>query len=185
MINANTTDAFGPCRRVSGRPTVAMSARVIQGNGNNMQARLDFKKAAPDVYKAMSALESSASQTSLESLLLELVKTRASQINNCAYCLDMHTKDARAQGETEQRLYALQTWRETPFFTERERAALAWTEVLTRISETHVTDELYAIVRVHFTEKELVELSLAIVAINGWNRLAIAFRSVPGNYQPS
>jgi AhpD family alkylhydroperoxidase len=113
------------------------------------------------------------------------VKMRASQINGCAFCLDMHSKDARAAGETEQRLYALDAWRETPFFTDRERAALAWTEAVTRVSETHVPDEIYETVRQHFTEKELVDLTLAIVAINGWNRLAISFRSVPGSYQPS
>ena len=121
----------------------------------------------------------------LESSLLELVKTRASQINGCAYCLDMHTKDARAHGETEQRLYALPAWAETPFFTDRERAALAWTEAVTLVSETHVPDDVYELARQHFNEKELVDLTLAVVAINGWNRLSIAFRSVPGTYQPA
>ena len=150
-----------------------------------MQPRLNFANASPDVYKAMSALETCVRQCGLESSLLELVKTRASQINHCAYCLDMHTKDARAQGETEQRLYTLPAWRETPFFSERERAALAWTESLTLIAESNVPDNLYEMARAQFTEKELVELTLAIVAINGWNRLAIAFRSVPGTYQPS
>jgi AhpD family alkylhydroperoxidase len=113
------------------------------------------------------------------------MKIRASQINGCAFCLDMHSKDARVAGETEQRLYALSAWRETPFFSERERAALAWTETVTRISENHVSDEAYESVRQHFSEKELVDLTLAIVAINGWNRLAISFRTVPGSYQPS
>lgn len=150
-----------------------------------MQPRLDFTKVAPDVYKAMSALQACASQSGLEASLLELVKTRASQINNCAYCLDMHTKDARAHGETEQRLYTLSAWRETPFFTERERAALAWTEALTSVAQTHVPDDVYEAARKHFTEKELADLALAIIAINGWNRLSIAFRSVPGTYQPS
>ena len=150
-----------------------------------MQPRLNFANASPDVYKAMSALETCVRQCGLESSLLELVKTRASQINHCAYCLDMHTKDARVQGETEQRLYTLPAWRETPFFSERERAALAWTESLTLIAESNVPDNLYEMARAQFTEKELVELTLAIVAINGWNRLAIAFRSVPGTYQPS
>jgi AhpD family alkylhydroperoxidase len=110
---------------------------------------------------------------------------RASQINGCAYCLDMHTKDARALGETEQRLYTLSAWRETVFLTERERAALAWTEALTDVADTHVPDELYEEVRRHFTEKELVDLSWAIVVINGWNRMAIAFRTEPGSYQPT
>jgi len=121
----------------------------------------------------------------LEASLLELVKTRASQINGCAFCLDMHTKDARAHGETEQRLHTLAAWHETPFFSERERAALAWTEAITRVADTHVPDEVFEQVRKHFTEKELADLTFAIVAINGWNRLAIAFRPVPGSYQPS
>ncbi|HZI31037.1 MAG TPA: carboxymuconolactone decarboxylase family protein [Candidatus Binatia bacterium] len=149
-----------------------------------MQQRLDYKKLAPDGYKAMAGLEQYARHSGLESSLLELVKTRASQINGCAFCLDMHTKDARAAGETEQRLYALSAWEETPFFTDRERAALAWTEAVTRVANTHVPDEVFQSVRKHFTEKELVDLTLAIVAINGWNRLAVAFRTVPGSYQP-
>lgn len=148
-----------------------------------MQPRLDVPKVAPDVYKAMSALETCVHQSGLESSLLELIKTRASQINHCAFCLDMHTKDARAHGETEQRLYTLPAWRETPFFSERERAALAWTEALTLVAETQVPDDVYEIARKHFTEKELADLTLAIVAINGWNRLAIAFRKEPGTYQ--
>jgi AhpD family alkylhydroperoxidase len=119
-----------------------------------------------------------------EPSLLELVKMRASQINGCAYCIDMHSKDARAQGETEQRLYALNAWEETPFFTDRERAALAWTEAVTLIGEGHVPDHLYNEVRQHFTEEELVDLTMAVIAINGWNRLAIGFRAVPGEYQP-
>ena len=120
----------------------------------------------------------------LEHPLLELVKMRASQVNGCAYCLDMHSKDARAAGETEQRLYTLDAWRETPFYSDRERTSLAWTEALTRISENKVSDTLYTEARKHFSEKELTDLSLAIIAINGWNRLAISFRSTPGTYQP-
>jgi AhpD family alkylhydroperoxidase len=116
--------------------------------------------------------------------LLELVKTRASQLNGCAFCLDMHTKDARAGGETEQRLYALSAWRETPFFDARERAALGWTEAVTRLGDHPVPDEIYAEARQQFDERSLVDLTLAIVAINGWNRLAIAFRKEPGTYQP-
>jgi AhpD family alkylhydroperoxidase len=119
----------------------------------------------------------------LEPSLRELVRLRASQINGCAYCIDMHTKDARAAGETEQRLYALTAWRETPFYTERERAALAWTEAVTLISAHHVSDELYDETRRHFGERELVDLTLAVIAINSWNRLAISFRAVPGTYQ--
>jgi AhpD family alkylhydroperoxidase len=133
--------------------------------------------------KAMMALENQIASSGLEQSLMELVKTRASQINGCAFCIDMHTKDARAAGETEQRLYALNAWRETPFFTERERAALAWTEAVTRIGGG-VSDDLYAEVRQHFSEKELVDLTWAVAAINAWNRVAISFRSVPGKYQP-
>ena len=133
----------------------------------------------------MAGLEQYARRSGLESSLLELVKTRASQINGCAFCLDMHTKDARAAGETEQRLYTLSAWHEASFFTDRERAALAWTEAVTRVADTHVPDEVYELARKHFSEKELVDLTLAVVAINGWNRLAIAFRTMPGSYQPT
>jgi len=150
-----------------------------------MQPRIEHRKIALDGIKAMWGLENYVMHCGLESSLLELVKTRASQINGCAYCLDMHTKDARAHGETEQRLYALPAWAETPFFTDRERAALAWTEAVTLVSETHVPDDVYELARQHFNEKELVDLTLAVVAINGWNRLSIAFRSVPGTYQPA
>lgn len=132
----------------------------------------------------MRGLEEYIRQSGLEPSLLELVKVRASQINGCAYCIDMHTKDARARGESEQRLYELVAWRETPFYTDRERAALAWTEAVTHVSDTHVTDEVYELAREQFSEKELVDLTLAIVAINGWNRRAISFRAVPGTYQP-
>lgn len=149
-----------------------------------METRVNFAKASPDAYKAMAALQARVDGTELEAPLLELVKFRASQINGCAYCLDMHSKDARAAGETEQRLYALSAWRETPFFSERERAALAWTEALTNVADTHVPDDVYEACREQFTDKESVDLSLAIVAINGWNRLAIAFRSEVGAYQP-
>ncbi|HHY84511.1 MAG TPA: carboxymuconolactone decarboxylase family protein [Verrucomicrobia bacterium] len=150
-----------------------------------MKSRIDYRNAAPDALKAMWGLESYVRNCGLEHSLLELVKTRASQINGCAYCLDMHTKDARARGESEQRLYTLSAWEETPFFTERERAALAWTEAVTRVADTRVPDEVFERVRRHFTEKELVDLTLAIVAINGWNRLAISFRAEPGTYQPA
>jgi AhpD family alkylhydroperoxidase len=150
-----------------------------------MQSRLDYVKAAPGAVKAMLGLQGYLSQSGLEPSLLELVKLRASQINGCAYCLDMHSKDARAHGETEQRLYALSAWRETPFYAERERAALAWTEAVTLIADGHVPDAVYDEVREHFTDQELVNLTLAVVAINGWNRLAISFRAVPGTYQPA
>ena len=148
-----------------------------------MESRLNYVKASPEAYKAMSGLEMYVKHSGLEKSLLELIKTRASQMNGCAFCLDMHTKDARAAGETEQRLYALSAWRETPFFTDRERAALEWTETITCIADTHAPDSVYESARKHFTEKEMVDLTMAIVTINAWNRLAISFRSVPGSYQ--
>ena len=149
-----------------------------------MKERLNYAQVSPDALKAMRELEKYVATSGLERPLYELVKTRSSQINGCAYCLDMHTKDARKAGETEQRLYALSAWRETPFYTERERAALEWTEALTLISENDVPDSLYDGVRKHFDEKEMVALSIAIIAINGWNRLAIGFRTIPGSYKP-
>jgi len=149
-----------------------------------MKARLTLKPTS-GVYQAMLALETHVRTSSkLETSLLELVRMRASQLNGCAYCLDMHSKDARADGETEQRLYCLPAWRETPFYSERERAALAWTEAVTHLNEGHVPDETFEEARKHFSEEELGCLTLAIVAINGWNRFAIAFRAVPGTYQP-
>jgi len=151
-----------------------------------MQSRIDYKNAAyAPVFQAMFGLEKGVHGSGLERPLLELVKMRASQINGCAYCIDMHSKDARAAGETEQRLYALNAWRETPFFSERERAALEWTEELTLISQNDVSDELYQRMLQHFSEAELVSLTLAVVTINSWNRFAISFRSVPGSYQPN
>ena len=149
-----------------------------------METRLDYGKAAPGSVQAMYKLEKYVEESGLEHSLLELVKTRVSQINGCAFCLDMHTKDARAAGETEQRLYALNAWRETPFYTDRERAALAWAEAVTNISQTHASDEEYEAVRAQFSEEEVVKLTLGIIAINGWNRLSIAFRTEPGTYQP-
>jgi AhpD family alkylhydroperoxidase len=150
-----------------------------------MTQRMNYTQVAPEGFKAMRQLQTYVDNSGLEHPLMELVKMRASQLNGCAYCLDMHSKDARAAGETEQRLYLLNAWRETPFYSDRERAALAWTEALTRISKTKdVPDALYEEARKHFSEKELVDLSLAIIAINGWNRLAIPFRSEPGHYQP-
>ena len=149
-----------------------------------MKPRIEYRKVAPGAMEAMSGLERYVASSDLERSLLELVKLRASQINGCAYCIDMHTKDARARGESEQRLYALSAWRETPFYSERERAALAWTEAVTLVADGQVPDEVYEQVRQQFSEKELVDLTLAVVAINGWNRLAISFRTVPGTYQP-
>jgi AhpD family alkylhydroperoxidase len=131
----------------------------------------------------MSALEMYSKESSIEAPLRELVKMRASQINGCAYCLDMHSKDARAAGETEQRLYVLSAWEEAPFYTDRERAALAWTEAVTLVADGHVPDEVFERARAQFSEQELVDLTLAVVAINGWNRLAISFRSEVGGYR--
>ena len=149
-----------------------------------MKQRMDFK-AAPGAYQAMAGLQKYVNECGLEHKLLELVKLRASQINGCAYCIDMHSKDARAHGETEQRLYELDAWRETPFYTDKERAALAWTETITLVSETHVPDSAFEEVRKQFSEKEVVDLTLVVTAINSWNRLAIALRAVPGHYRPA
>lgn len=149
-----------------------------------MEQRINYQEKAPGALKRMMGLEKYVADSDLEESLCELVKMRASQINGCAYCLDMHSKDARAAGETGQRLYALNAWRETDFYSERERAALAWTEELTEISENEVSDELYETVREHFDEEELVALTILVIAINGWNRLAIGFRTVPGSYKP-
>ncbi|HEX4191798.1 MAG TPA: carboxymuconolactone decarboxylase family protein [Stellaceae bacterium] len=150
-----------------------------------MKARMDFRAASPDGAKAMGALHAFLHHCGLERSLLELVKLRASQINGCAHCIDMHTKELRADGENEQRLYLLNAWEEAPIYSERERAALAWTEAVTLISETHVPDDVYALVSAHFNETELANLTLAIVAINGANRLNVAFRTVAGSYQPA
>jgi AhpD family alkylhydroperoxidase len=149
-----------------------------------MEQRLDYFKAAPEGLAVFRQLQAYIDDCGLEHSLMELVKTRASQINGCAYCLDMHTKDARAAGETEQRLYALPAWRETSFYTARERAALAWTEAVTLIDPEEVDDEVYDTVRAQFSEKEIVDLTLVIITINGWNRLAIPFRSQAGSYKP-
>lgn len=149
-----------------------------------MAARLNYAHAFPEGVHAMVQLERTISGSGLEESLLNLVKTRASQMNGCAYCVDMHTKDARAAGETEQRLYALSAWREGPFFTPRERAALEWTEALTDIQDGHASDAVYEEVRKEFDEKELVRLTMAITQINAWNRIAIAFRAEAGTYQP-
>jgi AhpD family alkylhydroperoxidase len=149
-----------------------------------MEQRLDYAKVAPDGVGVLRELESYLNKARLEPDLMELVKLRASQINGCAYCIDMHTKDARSRGESEQRLYGVTAWREMPFYSERERAALAWTESVTRISEDQVPEEIYQQVKQHFTEEELVDLTLAVIAINSWNRLAISFRTPAGSYQP-
>ena len=150
-----------------------------------MEPRLEYAKASPEAAKAMIQLESVVRRSGIDPHLLELIKIRASQLNGCAYCIDMHTKDARAKGETEQRIYALDAWRETPFFSNKERAALAWTEAITNIQTGHAPDAVYEELSGHFSEGEMVNLTLAITTINAWNRIAIAFRSVPGSYQPA
>ena len=149
-----------------------------------MTQRLDYKQASPKGFAAMLGLEQHARSSGLDHALLELVKTRVSQINGCAFCLDMHSKDARAAGEDEQRLYLLSAWREAPCYTPRERAALAWAEAVTLLKDQAVGDAQYHAAREHFDDKALVDLTLAIIAINGWNRLAIPFRSEAGSYQP-
>ena len=150
-----------------------------------MKPRLNYGKSAPGVYDAMDALDQYLGGCGLDETLLHLVRLRASQINGCAYCLHMHWKDLIALGERDQRLYSLDAWRECPYYTDRERAALAWAEAVTRIVGDHVPDALYEEVRPHFTEKELSDLTLAVAAINAWNRLSIAARLVPGGYQPA
>ena len=150
-----------------------------------MEPRLDYTKASPDAYKAMSQLEAVVRHSGLDGKLLELIKIRASQLNGCAFCIDMHTKDARLNGETEQRIYALDAWRETPFFSEKERAALAWTEAITNIQQGHAPESVYQDLRRYFSEAEVMNVTLAITTINAWNRIAIGFRLVPGSYQPS
>jgi AhpD family alkylhydroperoxidase len=149
-----------------------------------MEPRIVYAKAAPGAVEGLRTLETYLAQSDLEPALVDFVKLRASQINGCAYCIDMHWKDARARGETEQRLYGLDTWREAPYYSERERAALAWTEAVTLVASSHVPDAVYEQARAQFSEKQLVDLTMAIVAINSWNRLAISFRTVPGAYQP-
>ncbi|MBP1686529.1 MAG: alkylhydroperoxidase like protein, AhpD family [Deltaproteobacteria bacterium] len=149
-----------------------------------MDVRIDYVKVAPEGYAALLGLEQYIHHCGLEPSLLELIKLRASQINGCAFCVDMHTKDARAAGESEQRLYAVAVWHEAPFFNERERAALAWTEAVTLLPSGRVPEDVYEHARQHFGEKALVDLTLAIVAINGWNRLAVSFRKPVGTYQP-
>ena len=150
-----------------------------------MEPRLGWAKTDIEAHRALQGIETYLKGTGLDGILIELVKVRTSQINGCAYCIDVHVRVARELGETDRRLHLLNAWRESPFFTDRERAALEWTEALTLISENDVPDSLYENVRKFFNEKEIVALSMAIVAINGWNRLAISFRTVPGSYNPA
>lgn len=149
------------------------------------EPRIDYRKVAPQAVQALWTVERYARGCTLEPTLLELVKLRVSIINGCAYCVDMHSKDARALGESEQRLYALSVWREAPFFTPAERAALAWTEAVTEVSAGQASDEVYRLAREHFDERQLVDLTMVIIAINSWNRLAIAFRAIAGTYEPA
>lgn len=149
-----------------------------------MEPRVDFARVAPAPYKALAGLEVYLHGCGLDRKLLHMIKLRASQLNGCAFCIDMHWKDARAAGETEQRLYGLDAWQESPYYDERERAALAWTEAVTLIATGHTPDSLYEEVKKQFSEKELVDLTWAISAINAWNRMSIALRTVPGNYKP-
>jgi len=149
-----------------------------------MQPRIDYRRFAPEALKAMMGLESYLENSSLDHKLLHMLRLRASQVNGCAFCIDMHWKDARALGETEQRLYGLDAWRESPYYTDRERAALAWTEAVTHISASHAPDEAYDELQKHFSEAEIVDLVYLISTINAWNRIAISLRAVPGRYQP-
>lgn len=151
----------------------------------SVEARLNYATAEPESLQVMMKLEQYVRSSGLDAKLLELIKIRASQINGCAYCLDMHTKDARANGETEQRIYALNAWREAPFYTDAERVALELTEAVTLVSTSRVPDDLYDRVRAHFGEKQYVQLIMAINAINSWNRLSIATNAIPGDYQPA
>jgi AhpD family alkylhydroperoxidase len=148
-----------------------------------MQPRIDYTKLSPGGYKAMLGLELYLNHSSLEKKLLHMIKLRVSQINGCAFCLDMHWKDLQAEGESEQRMYSLDAWRETDYYSGRERAALAWAEAVTKVTEGHVSDEVFEATRQHFSDQEMADLTFAVVAINGWNRLSIAFRVVPGTYQ--
>jgi AhpD family alkylhydroperoxidase len=164
---------------------------VLSGNpitqegieGDEIMQRFDYAKLAPGAYHAMLGLEHYLHDSGLEEGLLHLIKLRTSQINGCAYCIDMHWKDLKSIGESDQRLYELNAWEESPFYSDRERAALAWTEAVTRVAESHVPDALYEDVKKQFTDKELADLTVAIATINAWNRLAISARALPGTYE--
>lgn len=160
-----------------------MEKQLTKENGPNMESRLDYQRIAPGAVQAMLALEAYVRQSGLERSLIHLIKIRSSQINGCAFCLDMHTREARADGESEGRLYLLDAWREAPEYSDRERAALAWTEAVTLVADGHVPDEVYRSVSQQFTDKELVDVTMAVIAINGWNRLSIGFRALPAKHQ--
>lgn len=164
--------------------TMLIEETAVQAAHDEHAPRIDYARVAPAAVRAQFGVEAYVRASGLELPLLELVKLRASYMNGCAYCVDMHTRDARAAGETEQRLYGVSVWREAPFYTPRERAALAWTESVTDLGRTGVPDDVYAEVRRHFSEEELVNLTMAVIAINGWNRLAVSFRAPVGTYQP-
>ena len=151
----------------------------------HMESRLDYRKFSAEPLNALLSLEKYIAGCGLDHKFVHVLKLRASQINGCAYCIDMHSIDARAAGETEQRLYALDAWRETPFFDARERAALAWIEAVTLVSNGHVPDSVFEEAKAHFSEKEIVDLTYVAAAINVWNRLAISLRAVPGRYRPA
>lgn len=150
-----------------------------------MGTRMNYGKAAPGAMRAMNGLETYLGECGLEPVLLDLVRLRASQLNGCAYCVDMHSLDLRAEGVTDQRIFSLPVWQDAPFYTDRERAALLWTDALTLISQHHVPDEVYQQVRPHFTDAELANLTLAVATINAWNRFGISFRDEPGHYTPT
>src|SRR6516162_10765411 len=172
-----------PCAATSSLSDASGPAKCLWKGGNLMQPPIDYRKHAQEPLQSLYAIESYVAASGLEEKLLHLVRTRASQINGCAFCLDMHTIDARAAGETEQRLYTLDAWRETPFFSDRERAALAWVEAVTLLAKTHVPDSVYEEARKHFSEQELVDLTYLAATINAWNRIAESFRAVPGRYK--
>ena len=174
-----------PPGRFSGARGKAIAERRRLERRTIVKARINYGTASPGVYESMDALDRHLQSCGLERTLVFLVQLRVSQINGCAYCLDMHWKDLRAAGQTEQRLYSLDAWRECPYYTDRERAALAWAEAVTLVTASHVSDAVYADVRPHFNDRELSDLTLAVAAINAWNRLSIAARLVPGNYQPA
>lgn len=177
-----TTDTSG--REQERRPEPPITTRAKTAIAPPAPARrIDYGKVAPDAVAAMRHLEAYVRSCGLEPSLLELVRLRASQLNGCAYCIDMHTKDARSAGEAEQRLYTVAVWEETGFFTARERAALAWTEAVTRLGPDRVSDDVYRLAREQLGERELVDLTIAVIAINGWNRLGVAFRPEPGSYR--
>jgi AhpD family alkylhydroperoxidase len=158
---------------------------LIETGVEIMKERISYSQSSADAYKAMLGLETYLKHSSVEPMLAHLLKFRVSQINGCAYCLDMHSKDLRAGGETEQRLYLLDAWRESPIYTDRERAALEWAEALTLVREGHVPDEAYEKVKAQFSEKEIIDLTMVVVTINSWNRISIAFRTTAGTYQPA